>query len=64
MRKLAIDALRHTYEAQKKNAEYTYNNCKDDLNRLNLALASWIDADQKLAAMEELENDFNFYFDK
>lgn len=64
MRKLAIDALRHTYEAQKKNAEYTYNNNKEDLNKLNLAIASWVDANQKLAAMEELEDDFDFYFNK
>jgi len=64
MRQLAIDALRHTYEAQKKNAEYTYNHCKDDLNGLNVALASWVDANQKLTAIEELEEDFDFYFSK
>jgi len=64
MRKLAIDALRHTYEAQKSNAEYMYNNNKEDLDKLNLALTSWVDANQKLAAIEELEDDFDFYFDK
>jgi len=64
MRQLAIDALRHTYEAQKKNAEYMYNNNKEDLSKLNLALTSWVDANQKLTAIEELEDDFDFYFDK
>jgi len=64
MRQLAIDALRHTYEAQKKNAEYMYNNNKEDLSKLNLALTSWVDANQKLTAIEELEDDFDFYFSK
>lgn len=64
MRQLAVDALRHTYEAQKKNAEYMYNNNKEDLSKLNLALTSWIDANQKLTAIEELEEDFDFYFSK
>jgi len=64
MRQLAIDALRHTYEAQKKNAEYMYNNNKEDLSKLNLALTSWVDANQKLTAIEELEEDFDFYFSK
>lgn len=60
MRKLAIDALRHTYEAQKKNAEYTYYNSKDDLHKLNAALASWIDATQKLDAIHQIEDDIEF----
>jgi len=60
MRKLAIDALRHTYEAQKKNAEYTYHNSKNDLQQLNTALASWIDAKQKLDAIHEIEDDIEF----
>ena len=60
MRKLAIDALRHTYEAQKTNAEYMYNNNKEDLDKLNLALASWVDANQKLDAIHQIEDDIEF----
>jgi len=41
-----------------------YNNNKEDLSKLNLALTSWVDANQKLTAIEELEDDFDFYFDK
>ena len=61
MRTLAIDALRHKYEAQKKNAEYTYKHCTDNLERLDAALAEWVGANQKLDAMEEIEDDIDFY---
>ena len=61
MRTLAIDALRHKYEAQKKNAEYTFKHCTTDLGRLDAALAEWVGANQKLDAMEEIEDDIDFY---
>jgi hypothetical protein len=61
MRTLAIDALRHRYEAQKKNAEYTFKHCTTDLGRLDAALAEWVDANQKLNAVFEIEDDINFY---
>jgi hypothetical protein len=61
MRTLAIDALRHKYEAQKKNAEYTFKHCTTDLGRLDAALAEWVDANQKLNAVFEIEDDINFY---
>ena len=61
MRQLAIDALRHKYEAQKKNAEYTFKHCTTDLGRLDAALAEWVDANQKLNAVFEIEDDINFY---
>ena len=61
MRQLAIDALRHKYEAQKKNAEYTYKHCTIDLEKLDAALASWVDANQKLDALHDIEDDINFY---
>jgi len=61
MRTLAIDALKHKYEAQKKNAEYTFKHCTTDLGRLDAALAEWVDANQKLNAVFEIEDDINFY---
>ena len=61
MRTLAIDALRHRYQSQKKNAEYTFKHCTDNLERLNAALGEWVDANQKLDAMEEIEDDIDFY---
>ena len=61
MRQLAIEALRHRYEAQKKNAEYTFKHCTTDLGRLDAALAEWVDANQKLNAVFEIEDDINFY---
>jgi|MGYP000103133443 hypothetical protein len=61
MRTLAIDALRHKYEAQKKNAEYTFKHCTTDLGRLDAALAEWVDANQKLNAVFEIEDDIDFY---
>lgn len=61
MRTLAIDALRHKYEAQKKNAEYTFKHCTTNLGRLDAALAEWVDANQKLNAVFEIEDDINFY---
>jgi hypothetical protein len=59
MRTLAIDALRHRYEAQKKNAEYTFKHCTTDLGRLDAALAEWVDADQKLDALSDIEDDYD-----
>jgi len=61
MRTLAIDALRHKYEAQKKNAEYTFKHSTTDLGRLDAALAEWVDANQKLNAVFEIEDDIDFY---
>ena len=61
MRTLAIDALRHKYEAQKKNAEYTFKHCTTDLGQLDAALAEWVDANQKLNAVFEIEDDIDFY---
>ena len=61
MRQLAIEALRYKYEAQKKNAEYTFKHCTTDLGRLDAALAEWVDANQKLNAVFEIEDDINFY---
>ena len=61
MRTLAIEALRYKYEAQKKNAEYTFKHCTTDLGRLDAALAEWVDANQKLNAVFEIEDDINFY---
>jgi hypothetical protein len=60
MRTLAIDALRHKYEAQKKNAEYTFKHCTTDLGRLDAALAEWIDAGQKIDALSDIEDDYDF----
>jgi len=62
MRQLAIEALRHKYEAQKKNAEYTFKHCTDNLERLDAALGEWLDANQKLDAMDDLEDDYEFTF--
>ena len=62
MRQLAIEALRHKYEAQKKNAEYTFKHCTDNLERLDAALGEWADANQKLDAMDDLEDDYEFTF--
>ena len=62
MRQLAIEALRHKYEAQKKNAEYTFKHCTDNLERLDAALGEWADANQKLDAMDDLEDDYEFNF--
>ena len=59
MRQLAIEALRHKYEAQKKNAEYTFKHCTTDLGRLDAALAEWVDADQKLDALSDIEDDYD-----
>ena len=64
MRTLAIDALRHRYEAQKKNAEYTFKHCTTDLGRLDAALAEWIDADQKIDALSDIEDDYDLTVQK
>ena len=64
MRTLAIDALRHKYEAQKKNAEYTFKHCTTDLGRLDAALAEWIDADQKIDALSDIEDDYDLTVQK
>jgi hypothetical protein len=64
MRTLAIEALRHKYEAQKKNAEYTFKHCTTDLGRLDAALAEWIDADQKIDALSDIEDDYDLTVQK
>lgn len=60
MRTLAIDALRHRYEAQKKNAEYTFKHCTDNLERLDAALGEWVDAHQKLEALDDIDDGYDF----
>ena len=67
MKKLAIDALRHRYEAQKKSAEYVITNYFDNptaigehpdlLAEIDKALAHWDEAQGKLEALEAHEDD-------
>ena len=74
MKKLAIDALRHRYEAEKKSAEYTivnyFNNPAaigehpDLLEEIDKALESWDSAQGKLEALEAHEdNRYQSLFD-
>jgi hypothetical protein len=64
MKKLAIDALKHQYTAQMKNAEYTLENYLSNpaaigehpnlLAEMDTALESWVSANDKLAAISFL----------
>ena len=67
MKKLAIDALKHRYEGQKKSAEYIIKNYfynptaigehPDLLAEIDKALKEWDEADGKLEALENFEDD-------
>ena len=67
MKKLAIDALRHRYEAQKKSAEYVITNYfnnpaaigehPDLLAEIETALKDWDEANGKLEALESFEDE-------
>lgn len=64
MKKLAIDALKHQYKAQMKNAEYTLENYlsnpaaigehPDLLKEMDTAIERWVAANEKLAAVSFL----------
>ena len=67
MKQLAIDALKHRYEGQKKSAEYTINNYfnnpaaigehPDLLAEIDKALKDWDEAQGKMEALEMYEDD-------
>ena len=66
MKQLAIDALRHRYEAQKKSATYTLTNYLENptaigehpdlLKEMDKAIGSWEEANRKLEALDEIED--------
>ena len=67
MKQLAIDALKHRYEGQKKSAEYVIKNYffhpaaigehPDLLAEIDKALKDWDEANGKLEALENFEHD-------
>jgi hypothetical protein len=67
MKQLAIDALRHRYEAQKKSATYTLTNYLENptaigehpdlLAEMDKALGDWEEANSKLEALDDLTDD-------
>ena len=67
MKQLAIDALRHRYEAQKKSAKYTLTTYfqnpaaigehPDLLAEMDKALGSWEEANSKLEALDDITDD-------
>tara|TARA_R100001463_G_scaffold1861_3_gene8004 strand:+ start:289 stop:513 length:225 start_codon:yes stop_codon:yes gene_type:complete len=67
MKQLAIDALRHRYEAQKKSAKYILTNYlqnptaigehPDLLAEMDKALESWEEASSRLEALDEITDD-------
>ncbi len=67
MKQLAIDALKHRYEGQKKSAEYIINNYfnnpaaigehPDLLAEIDKALKDWDEAQGKMEALEMYEDD-------
>ena len=67
MKQLAIDALRHRYEAQKKSAKYTLTNYlqnpaaigehPDLLAEMDKALGSWEEANSRLEALDDITDD-------
>jgi hypothetical protein len=67
MKQLAIDALKHRYEGQKKSAEYVIKNYffhpaaigehPDLLAEIDKALKDWDEANGKLEALEKFEDD-------
>lgn len=64
MKRLAFEALKHKYEAQKKNALFIYNNYArnptaigehpDLLQEMDSAVQMWSDAQSKLDALDVL----------
>ena len=66
MKQLAIDALRHRCEAQKKSATYTLTNYLENpaaigehpdlLEEMDKAIGSWEEANSKLEALDEIED--------
>lgn len=73
MKKLAIDALRHRYEAEKKGAEYIITNYfnnpaaigehPDLLAEIDKALENWDSAQGKLEALEAHDDTYKSLFD-
>jgi len=61
MDKLAIDALRHTYESKKKTAEYVFKNAKNDIKAMDAAVKDWSDAHYRLCTLDWLEDDSDIY---
>ena len=67
MRALAIEALRHKYEAQKKSAEYVFKNYiknpvaigehPDLLEEMDKAVTRWDEANSKLQALYDIDSD-------
>tara|TARA_R100001163_G_scaffold5377_1_gene6511 strand:- start:8344 stop:8568 length:225 start_codon:yes stop_codon:yes gene_type:complete len=67
MKQLAVDALKHRYEGQKKSAEYVIKNYffhpaaigehPDLLAEIDKALKDWDEANGKLEALENFEDD-------
>ena len=61
MDKLAIDALRHTYESKKKTAEYVFKNSKNDIMAMDKAVKDWSEAHYRLCTLDWLEDDHDMY---
>ena len=67
MKRLAYEALKHKYEAQKKDALFVYTNYTKNpaaigehpqlLEEMDKAVASWADAEDKLDALETLDSE-------
>ena len=67
MKRLAYEALKHKYEAQKKDALFVYTNYTknpaaigehpDLLEEMDKAVARWADAQAKLDALEDLDGE-------
>jgi len=67
MKRLAYEALKHKYEAQKKDAIFVYANYTNNpvaigehpqlLEEMDKAVASWADAEDKLDALETLNSE-------
>jgi len=67
MRTLAIEALRHKYEAQKKSAKYTLTNYlqnpaaigehPDLLEEMDKAIGSWEEANSRLQALDDITDE-------
>ena len=66
MKRLAYEALKHKYEAQKKDALFVYTNYTknpaaigehpDLLEEMDKAVISWADAQDKLDALEDVDS--------
>ena len=67
MTRLAYEALKHKYEAQKKDELFVYTNYTTNpaaigehpqlLEEMDKAVASWADAQDKLEALEDLDSE-------